>query len=58
MLTYFLRRLVGIVPTVVLVSMFVFALQQMLPGDPALAMAGEERDPESIAYIREKYRLN
>ena len=40
MLTYFLRRLVGIVPTVVLVSMFVFALQQMLPGDPALAMAG------------------
>jgi len=57
-LTYFLRRLVGIVPTVVLVSMFVFALQQMLPGDPALAMAGEERDPESIAYIREKYRLN
>lgn len=58
MLTYFLRRLVGIVPTVVLVSIFVFALQQMLPGDPALAMAGEERDAETIEYIRAKYHLN
>ncbi|EDP65763.1 ABC transporter, membrane spanning protein (dipeptide) [alpha proteobacterium BAL199] len=58
MLAYFLRRLMAVVPTVVLVSMFVFALQQMLPGDPALALAGEERDPESIAYIREKYHLN
>ena len=40
MLAYFLRRLVAIIPTIVLVSMFVFALQQMLPGDPALALAG------------------
>src|SRR3546814_8590269 len=30
----------------------------MLPGDPALAIAGEERDPESLAFIREKYHLN
>lgn len=58
MLAYFLRRLVGIVPTLVLVSIFVFVLQLMLPGDPALAIAGEERDPESLAFIREKYHLN
>jgi len=57
-LAYFLRRLVGIVPTLVLVSIFVFVLQLMLPGDPALAIAGEERDPESLAFIREKYHLN
>jgi len=57
-LSYFIRRLIAVVPTVVVVSIFVFALQQMLPGDPALALAGEERDAESIAYIREKYRLN
>jgi peptide/nickel transport system permease protein len=30
----------------------------MLPGDPALVMAGEEKDPEVIAYIRQRYRLN
>jgi peptide/nickel transport system permease protein len=29
-----------------------------LPGDPVLAMAGEERDPQVIEFLREKYRLN
>lgn len=58
MLAYFVKRLIGVVPTVVLVSIFVFVLQLMLPGDPALAIAGEERDPETLAFIREKYHLN
>jgi peptide/nickel transport system permease protein len=40
------------------VSIFVFTLQKLLPGDPALVMAGEDRDPAAIAFIREKYRLN
>jgi peptide/nickel transport system permease protein len=55
---YLLRRAAEILPTLILVSIFVFGLQHMLPGDPALAMAGEERDPEAIAFIREKYHLN
>ncbi len=55
MLAWFIRRLLVAIPTLVLVSMFVFALQQLLPGDPVLVMAGEERDPETIAYLREKY---
>ena len=29
-----------------------------MPGDPVLAMAGEDRNPQIIAYLREKYRLN
>jgi peptide/nickel transport system permease protein len=40
------------------VSVLIFALQQLLPGDPALAMAGEERDPSVIAFLREKYHLD
>jgi peptide/nickel transport system permease protein len=40
------------------VSVFVFMLQKLLPGDPVLVMAGEERDPEVLAYLREQYRLN
>jgi len=36
----------------------IFSLQQLLPGDPALVMAGEERDPEVIAQIRKQYRLD
>ena len=36
----------------------IFSLQQLLPGDPALVMAGEERDPAVIAQIRAQYRLD
>ncbi len=37
--------LLQIIPTLIFVSMLIFGLQQLLPGDPALIMAGEERDP-------------
>jgi peptide/nickel transport system permease protein len=53
-----LRRLGVALPTLLLVSMMVFGLQKLLPGDPALALAGEERNPEVIQYLREKYHFN
>ncbi|MFZ1874867.1 MAG: ABC transporter permease [Chania sp.] len=52
------KRLLLAVPTLLLVSIMVFSLQKLLPGDPVLAMAGEERDPEVIAQLREEYHLN
>jgi peptide/nickel transport system permease protein len=52
------KRLLLAIPTLLLVSMMVFALQKLLPGDPVLAMAGEERDPAVIAQLREEYHLN
>jgi len=58
MLAYLLRRIAIIVPTLFFVSIIIFGLQQLLPGDPALAMAGEERDPQVIAFLRAKYRLD
>jgi peptide/nickel transport system permease protein len=58
MLRFIGRRLLVMLPTLVLVSIFVFALQQLLPGDPVEAMAGEERDPQVIEYLRAKYRLD
>jgi peptide/nickel transport system permease protein len=58
MLAFLTRRLLQIVPTIILVSMLIFGLQQLLPGDPALIMAGEDRDPAVLAQIREQYRLN
>lgn len=58
MLAFLTQRLLQIIPTLVLVSMLIFGLQQLLPGDPALIMAGEERDPKVLAEIREQYRLN
>ncbi|MEM7442154.1 MAG: ABC transporter permease [Pseudomonadota bacterium] len=58
MLSFILRRLLIAIPTIILITIFVFALQQLLPGDPLLVMAGEERDPEVLEFLREKYRLN
>ncbi len=58
MATLILRRILIAIPTLFLVSLFVFALQRALPGEPFLVLAGEERDPETIARLREIYRMN
>jgi peptide/nickel transport system permease protein len=58
MLTYLVRRIAIIIPTLFFVSIIIFGLQQLLPGDPALALAGEERDPQVIAFLRHKYHLD
>jgi peptide/nickel transport system permease protein len=55
---FLLRRLALVLPTLFFVSLLVFGLQQLLPGDPALALAGEERDPTVIAFLRQKYHLD
>ncbi|HVY43274.1 MAG: ABC transporter permease [Bacteroidota bacterium] len=58
MLLFLGRRLVQLVPTLFFVSVIIFSLQQLLPGDPALVMAGEERDPAVLEQIRKQYRLD
>ncbi|MBE1297811.1 ABC transporter permease [Phycobacter azelaicus] len=58
MLLFLMRRILIAVPTIILISIFVFALQKLLPGDPLLVLAGEERDPAVLELLREKYRLN
>jgi peptide/nickel transport system permease protein len=58
MLSFLPRRLLQLIPTLFLVSVLIFLLQQLLPGDPALVMAGEEKDPVVIEQIRKQYRLD
>jgi peptide/nickel transport system permease protein len=58
MLSILGRRFLQLIPTVFCVSVIIFLLQQLLPGDPATVMAGEENDPEVIAQIRKQYRLD
>lgn len=58
MLSYVLRRLAVAIPTLFLVSILVFSLLKFLPGDPAIALAGEERDPAVIEFLRQKYSLD
>ena len=58
MFEFLVKRLFTIVPTLVFVSMLIFGLQQLLPGDPAMILAGEERDPQVVAYLRAKLHLD
>src|SRR3954468_22705568 len=55
---YLARRLATIVPTLLFVTMLIFGLQQLLPGDPAIVLAGEERDPDVVAYLHQKMHLD
>ncbi len=58
MTAYLVRRIATILPTLLFVTMLIFGLQQLLPGDPAIVLAGEEQDPNVIAYLREKMHLD
>jgi peptide/nickel transport system permease protein len=58
MLSFLSKRLLQLIPTLFFVSVIIFSLQQLLPGDPALIMAGEERDPDVIEQIRHQFRLD
>lgn len=58
MLIFLGKRILQLIPTLFFVSVIIFSLQQLLPGDPALVMAGEERDPAVLEQIRKQYRLD
>lgn len=51
-------RLLQVIPTLLLVSMIVFGLQEVMPGDPATLLAGEEANPQIIAQIRRELWLD
>ncbi len=57
-LQYALRRILMIVPLLFLVSLGVFALVLMIPGDPAITIAGENATEEQIEATRERLGLN
>ena len=58
MLAYLFKRLAAIVPTIFFVTIIIFGLQQLLPGDPAVILAGENQDPDVIAYLQKKMHLD
>ncbi len=58
MTAYLIRRIATILPTLLFASILIFGLQQLLPGDPAMVLAGEERDPTVIAHLRETLHLD
>jgi peptide/nickel transport system permease protein len=51
-------RIAQVIPTLLLVSVLVFGLQQLMPGDPALVLAGEDATPTVVAQIRSELLLD
>lgn len=64
MTTYILRRLLMMVPVVILVTMLLFALRQATPGDPATVAIGQESElnqaeyQETLRRLRARYDLD
>jgi peptide/nickel transport system permease protein len=57
-ISYIIRRLLLMVPVAFLVTIGVFALARLSPADPVLVFAGEERDPQALAEIRQQLGLD
>jgi peptide/nickel transport system permease protein len=55
---FLVKRALQLLPTLFFVSVIIFLLLHLLPGDPALVMAGEEHDPAVIEQIRHRYHLD
>lgn len=55
---YILRRLLTMIPVMFLVTVIVFMLLHLTPGDPATSMLGEEASPEAVAALRQRLGLD
>lgn len=58
MAVYLLKRIFSLVPVLLLVSVFVFLLLRLTPGDPAAILAGDAATTEQLERIREAMGLN
>ena len=58
MTSYFLKRLFGLLPTLLIVAVLVFLFVHMLPGDPARLAAGPDAGPETVQLVRRDLGLD
>jgi peptide/nickel transport system permease protein len=58
MLSYIVKRVLGVIPVLLCVSLLVFGFLRLIPGDPALVMLGERATQENINRVREQLGLN
>ncbi len=58
MFNYFIKRVLGLTPTLLIVAVLVFLFVHMLPGDPAVLAAGQDADQATIALVRQDLGLD
>ena len=57
MAAFLVRRILSVVPVLLVVAVLVFLMLRMVPGDPAVVLAGDTATPEQILQIRERMGL-
>ena len=55
---YIVKRLISMIPAIFVVSVVIFMIIHLTPGDPAAVMLGDQADPEAIEALRESLGLN
>ncbi|MBC7970381.1 MAG: ABC transporter permease [Verrucomicrobia bacterium] len=55
---YIVKRLLGLLPVLLGITLLVFGLLHFIPGDPAVALIGDRATPEQLAALRERLGLN
>lgn len=58
MLRYFIKRIVSIIPTLILISIFVFMFVRFIPGDPARMVAGPDATAQDVQMAKESLGLD
>ena len=58
MFTYFVKRLLGVTPTLLIVAVLVFLFVHLLPGDPARLAAGQDANQETVELVRRDLGLD
>ena len=58
MMAYIARRLISMIPSLILTTILVFSFMHMIPGDPAALMLGDLATPEQVERLRESMGLN
>jgi peptide/nickel transport system permease protein len=55
---YILKRILQVIPTVLMITLVVFAMMQAIPGDPIVALLGDAYDEEDAIRLRREYGLD
>lgn len=58
MTTYVLRRILGLIPVLFGVSLLLFIITRLIPGDPAVALLGQRASPAALETLRQDLGLN
>ena len=55
---YIIKRLISMIPAIFVVSVVIFMIIHLTPGDPGAVMLGDQADPEAIEALRQSLGLN